>query len=32
MADSEFIYCIDTSALIHAWVRAYPPDVLPPFP
>lgn len=30
VADSEFIYCIDTSALIHAWVRAYPPDVLPP--
>jgi hypothetical protein len=30
MAVREFIYCIDTSALIHAWVRAYPPDVLPP--
>lgn len=30
MADEEFLYCIDTSALIHAWVRVYPPDVLPP--
>lgn len=31
MADTEFTYCIDTSALIHGWVRAYPPDVLPAF-
>ena len=30
MADDDFTYCIDTSALIHAWVRVYPPDVLPP--
>jgi hypothetical protein len=30
MAEDDFSYCIDTSALIHAWVRAYPPDVLPP--
>lgn len=30
MAENDFSYCIDTSALIHAWVRAYPPDVLPP--
>jgi hypothetical protein len=30
MADGAYSYCIDTSALIHAWVRAYPPDVLPP--
>lgn len=24
-------FSIDTSALIHAWVRAYPPDVVPTF-
>ena len=30
MPASDSLYCIDTSALIHAWVRAYPPDVLPP--
>lgn len=24
-----FNYCIDTSALLHGWVRTYPPDVLP---
>jgi Domain of unknown function (DUF4411) len=29
MADDSCSYCIDTSALIHAWVRAYPPDILP---
>lgn len=27
--DRQPIYCLDTSALIHAWVRAYPPDVMP---
>ncbi|MCI0736473.1 MAG: DUF4411 family protein [Beijerinckiaceae bacterium] len=25
MPDAARIYCFDTSALIHAWVRAYPP-------
>ena len=29
MADNSYSYCIDTSALIHAWVRAYPLDILP---
>ncbi|MGZ9034942.1 MAG: DUF4411 family protein [Rhodospirillales bacterium] len=29
MADAVVRYSIDTSALIHGWVRAYPPDVLP---
>ncbi len=30
MADGSFKYSIDTSSLMHAWIRAYPPDVLPP--
>jgi hypothetical protein len=30
MADGTIPYCIDTSALMHAWIRVYPPDVLPP--
>ena len=29
MTDAVVRYSIDTSALIHGWVRAYPPDVLP---
>lgn len=29
MADTPVRYSIDTSALIHGWVRAYPPDVIP---
>ncbi len=29
MADSEFGYSIDTSALLEAYVRRYPPDVIP---
>ena len=24
-----FRYCIDTSSLVHAYQRSYPPDVLP---
>ena len=24
------LYCLDTSAMIHAWVETYPPDVAPP--
>lgn len=31
MATGPWTYCIDTSALIHGWVRAYPIDVLPTF-
>lgn len=31
MPDYPFKYCIDTSALLHGWVRTYPPDILPPF-
>ncbi len=29
MAGEEFRYCIDTSSLVHAYQRSYPPDVLP---
>lgn len=29
MAESEFRYSIDTSALLEAYVRRYPPDVVP---
>lgn len=29
MAAPVVCYSIDTSALIHGWVRAYPPDVIP---
>ena len=29
MPDPEFHYCIDTSSLVHAYQRSYPPDVLP---
>jgi len=29
VADSEFGYSIDTSALLEAYVRRYPPDVIP---
>ena len=29
MPDSEVRYCIDTSSLVHAYQRSYPPDVLP---
>ena len=29
MAGEEFLYCIDTSSLIHAYQRSYPPDILP---
>ena len=26
---SDFKYSIDTSALVHAYQRSYPPDILP---
>ncbi len=26
---SEAVYCFDTSAWVHAWVRAYPPENFP---
>ncbi len=29
MPDSQFHYCIDTSSLVHAYQRSYPPDILP---
>ncbi len=29
MAGEEFRYCIDTSSLVHAYQRSYPPDILP---
>ncbi len=29
MTEAAIRYSIDTSALIHGWVRAYPPDVIP---
>lgn len=29
MAEKEFHYCIDTSSLVHAYQRSYPPDILP---
>ena len=29
MAGEEFRYCVDTSSLIHAYQRSYPPDILP---
>ena len=31
MTETPWRYCIDTSALVHGWIRAYPPDVLQPF-
>lgn len=29
MAGEEFRYCIDTSSLVHAYQRTYPPDIIP---
>ncbi len=29
MTDPSFQYCIDTSSLVHAYQRSYPPDVIP---
>ena len=29
MASNDFHYCIDTSSLVHAYQRSYPPDILP---
>ena len=29
MGRDEFKYCIDTSSLVHAYQRSYPPDILP---
>ena len=29
MAGEQFSYCIDTSSLVHAYQRSYPPDILP---
>lgn len=29
MTDPSLHYCIDTSSLVHAYQRSYPPDVLP---
>ena len=29
MVAEEFWYCIDTSSLVHAYQRSYPPDILP---
>lgn len=29
MADLDQKYCIDTSSILHAWRRDYPPDVFP---
>ena len=29
MAAEEFWYCIDTSSLVHAYQRSYPPDIIP---
>lgn len=29
MAEPSLNYCIDTSSLVHAYQRSYPPDVLP---
>ncbi len=29
MAGEAFRYCIDTSSLVHAYQRSYPPDILP---
>ena len=29
MTESLFHYCIDTSSLVHAYQRSYPPDILP---
>jgi len=29
MVEPSFRYCIDTSSLVHAYQRSYPPDILP---
>lgn len=29
MAEAGTVYCVDTSSLIHAWARAYPPKRFP---
>jgi len=29
MATAGVVYCVDTSSLIHAWARAYPPQRFP---
>jgi len=29
MPNPQFSYCIDTSSLVHAYQRSYPPDILP---
>ncbi len=29
MSDDPIKYCVDTSVLLHGWVRVYPPDILP---